>query len=132
MTDQQDKRRLRVLVVEDNPHVAELIRHGLRGNASVDAEFVIDCVMARDGYEATEQLRASRFDALIADIYLPGMDGASLIAAVRAGDHPDLPIIAVSAGGDPARKAAMDAGANVFVDKPMRLHALVATLQKLV
>ena len=43
----------------------------------------------------------------------------------------DLPIIAVSAGGDAARRAALDAGANIFLDKPMRLRQVMETIQRL-
>ena len=43
----------------------------------------------------------------------------------------DLPIIAVSAGGDAARRSALEAGANIFLDKPMRLRQVIETMQRL-
>jgi len=44
----------------------------------------------------------------------------------------DMAIIAFSAGGDPARDAALEAGANVFLDKPIRLRQVLETIQRLV
>ncbi|MCX5746839.1 MAG: response regulator, partial [Proteobacteria bacterium] len=71
-------------------------------------------------------------DALIIDVYLPVMDGPTVIAAARTElGLVDLPIIAVSAGGDSARKSALAAGANIFLDKPMRLRQVIDTIQRL-
>ena len=123
------KRTLRVLVVEDNPHIAELLRHGLAGKA-MDVAF--DCKLASDGRAAVELLSEQRFDVLIVDIYLPVLDGAGVISAVRTKlDQPALPIIAVSGGGDSARRAALAAGANLFIDKPMRLKSLLERIREL-
>jgi len=123
------KRTLRVLVVEDNPHIAELLRHGLAGK-SMDVAF--DCKLASDGRAAVELLSEQRFDVLIVDIYLPVLDGAGVISAVRTKlDLPGLPIIAVSGGGDSARRAALAAGANLFIDKPMRLKSLLERIREL-
>ena len=63
---------------------------------------------------------------------MPVLDGASLITQIRAGDkYKTTPIIAVSAGGESARQAALTAGANHFLDKPMRLREVIQTLQRL-
>ena len=75
---------------------------------------------------------AKAFDALIVDVYMPVIDGARVIQTARGElGLADLPIIAVSAGGDTARKSALDAGANIFLDKPMRLRQVIDTIQKL-
>ena len=88
---------------------------------------------AEDGRQAIELLRREQFDALIIDVYLPVLDGPKVIAQAR---HElgltDLPIIAVSAGGDSARRSALEAGANIFLDKPMRLRQVIDTIQRLV
>jgi CheY-like chemotaxis protein len=87
---------------------------------------------AEDGRQAVEMLRREAFDALIVDVYLPVIDGARVIQTARGElGLADLPIIAVSAGGDSARKSALDAGANIFLDKPMRLRQVIDTIQKL-
>ena len=127
-------RLFRVLVLEDNRHVAALIQDGLRGSSRRDFRDNISFVFksAEDGRQAVEILKREQFDALIIDVYLPIIDGPKVIQAARSelGLH-DLPIIAVSAGGDSARKSALAAGANIFLDKPMRLRQVIDTIQRL-
>ncbi len=126
-------RLFRVLVVEDNKHVAQLITEGLRGSSRRDfggVSFVFRS--AEDGRAAVEILRREKFDALIIDVYLPVVDGPKVIQQARTElGLTELPIIAVSAGGDSARRAALDAGANIFLDKPMRLRQVIDTMQRL-
>jgi uncharacterized protein (TIGR02266 family) len=124
----------RVLVVEDNRHVASLIHDGLKGSARREFGGGVTFAVrqAEDGRQAVEMLRREAFDALIVDVYLPVIDGARVIQTARGElGLADLPIIAVSAGGDSARKSALDAGANIFLDKPMRLRQVIDTIQKL-
>jgi uncharacterized protein (TIGR02266 family) len=126
-------RVVRVLIVEDNPHVARLIREGLAGGTKrefADTHFHFET--AGNGRDALDLLRDAPFDLMVIDIYLPVMDGPSVIAAVRADARLEkLPIIAVSAGGKAAREAALGAGADFFLDKPMRLREIIESLRKL-
>lgn len=127
-------RHLRVLVVEDNPHVASLIRDGLTGGGKRElaGRVTFQFETASNGRDAMELLRTQPFDVLITDIYLPVLDGANVIRAVRADPALcSLPIVAVSAGGSHAREAALNAGADFFLDKPMRLADIVATMRRL-
>jgi len=127
-------RLYRVLVVEDNKHVASLINDGLKGASRREFGGGVSFAVsnAEDGRQAVEILRREKFDALIVDVYLPVIDGARVIQTARGElGLADLPIIAVSAGGDSARKSALDAGANIFLDKPMRLRQVIDTIQKL-
>ncbi len=121
---------LRVLLAEDNPHVARLIREGLSSGRYSDAEFDIEG--AATGTDALALLQAEKFDVLVVDINLPVMDGATLIATLR--DDPrfvDFPIIAVSAGGRAAAAEARAAGADFFLEKPMRLREIIETMRQL-
>ncbi len=127
-------RVLRVLVVEDNRHVAELIQQGLIGSTRRDFGGGVSFLFrnAEDGHAALELLRTEPFDALIIDVYLPIVDGPTVIMVARRElGLVELPIIAVSAGGEPAREAALEAGANIFLDKPMRLRRVIETMQRL-
>ena len=127
-------RLFKVLLVEDNKHVSALIQDGLRGSTRREFEGGVSFVFrsAEDGRQAIEILRREQFDALIIDVYLPVLDGPKVIAQARQElALADLPIIAVSAGGDSARRAALDAGANIFLDKPMRLRQVIDTIQRL-
>ncbi|HET6610964.1 MAG TPA: response regulator [Kofleriaceae bacterium] len=128
-------RVLKLLVVEDNPHVADLIRDGLRGWQLRDSGDlpVFTFRTAHDGRQALDMLAAESFDALILDIYLPVLDGVTVIERIRAQKGlRALPIIAVSAGGASVRENALRAGADFFLDKPMRLRQIIDTMRRLV
>jgi len=127
-------RLIRVLVVEDNPHVANLIREGLHGSARREGEdLAFTFRTAVNGREALALLADEHFDAMIVDVYIPIVDGAHVIAAARRElGLRELPIIAVSAGGESARRAAVVAGADIFLDKPMRLRQVMDTMRALI
>jgi uncharacterized protein (TIGR02266 family) len=127
-------RVIRVLVVEDNVHVARLIREGLAGGTKRafggHLQFQFD--NASNGREALDKLHSNPPDLLVIDVYLPVMDGPAVIRAVRSDDAlRSLPIIAVSAGGSAAREEALKAGADFFLDKPMRLRQIIDSMRKL-
>ena len=122
---------VRVLVVEDNPHVAALVRNGLAGLGRRGGEVMFAVETAGNGRDALELLRTQRFDAAIIDIYLPVIDGAHVIAALRNELKLTLPVIAVSAGGPTARELALEAGADMFIDKPRRLRHVIETIHAL-
>lgn len=124
------RRALRVLLVEDNPHLAGMLRGGLRAPSTVDVEF--DLLTAANGREALDHLAAGGVDLAIVDIYLPVLDGAEVIRRARQElGLGNLPVIAVSAGGEAARTMALAAGANKFLDKPVRLREVFATVKEL-
>jgi CheY-like chemotaxis protein len=122
-----------VLIVEDNKHVCDLVRQGLAGSARRemrDVTFTFET--AENGAIALQLLKTRTYDAAIIDVYLPVLDGASLIQQARTAlGLTKLPIITMSAGGDGARNAALKAGASVFLDKPVRLREVVATMRQL-
>ncbi|MCP4448836.1 MAG: TIGR02266 family protein [Myxococcales bacterium] len=121
---------LRVLLAEDNPHVARLIREGLGSGRYSEADFEIE--EAATGTDAMALLYAESFDLLVVDINLPIMDGATLITKLRQdAKFADFPIIAVSAGGNAAAEEAHAAGADFFLEKPMRLREIIETMRKL-
>ncbi|MGE0400588.1 MAG: response regulator [Kofleriaceae bacterium] len=128
------QRVIEVLVVEDNRHISELVRNGLevsgrRGMTDV----AFNVATADDGGVAMQLLKANRYDVAIVDVYLPVIDGSSVIAQARQDlGLRGLAIIAVSAGGDAARHLAMAAGADLFIDKPMRLRQVIASIHELV
>jgi signal transduction histidine kinase len=80
----------RVLVVDDEPEIAELIADQLR-------ELDVDTVVALSGEEALEKLRAGRHDAVTLDILMPGMDGFEVLRQIRSDDELSAtPIVFVS------------------------------------
>jgi CheY-like chemotaxis protein len=129
----EEPRIIRVLLIEDNPHVAELICDGLDGAARRElagrVTFIFDVV--GDGQMALERLQTIEPDLIICDVYMPVMDGAQFLRHLRAA-RKDTPVIALSAGGPSAKEAAINAGANVFLDKPIRLHEVLKAAAMLI
>jgi len=115
---------MRVLVVEDEPKLAAFIRKGL-----LEDQFAVD--VAGDGETAVRLVQESRYDLVILDIMLPGMDGFAVCGAVRAG-QPDLPILMLSARGlIEDRVQGLDAGADDYLTKPFAFSELRARIRAL-
>jgi uncharacterized protein (TIGR02266 family) len=128
-------RVISVLVADHNPHVSELICTGLGASAkrTFGDTLAFQFMKAENGASAVELLRTTAFDIAIIDVYLPVIDGAKVIDHARCDlGLLDLPIIAISAGGDPARKSALAAGADLFLSKPMRLRDVIESMRQLV
>lgn len=125
---------VRVLIVEDNHHVAQLVSNGLAASARRElGQVAFTFTTAEDGAVALELLKQTTFDAAIVDVYLPVLDGPGFIRQARTAlGLTDLPIITMSGGGDSARNAALSAGATAFLDKPVRLKQVVDTMRQLI
>lgn len=125
-------RMVRVLVVDDNPHCAKLIQEGLHlaERRMFGNQVAFDVPTAATTADALAFLRKKPIDVLIADIYLGGASGATVIEHIRSHEHlRSIPVIAVSAGQDAAtREVAIEAGADVFIEKPLRLKQVVSTV----
>lgn len=124
-------RAICVLVVEDNPHCAKLIQEGLRlaGKRAFGNRVAFDVPMASNAADAFTFLHSRPIDVLITDIYLGGVSGTTVIEHVRADTGlRSIPVIAISAGDEATRHAALQAGANVFLTKPVRLRQIVSTV----
>lgn len=125
---------VRVLVADQNTHVSELICSGLvaagRRMFGDSLAFAADAV--EDGHSALSRLQGASFDVVIIDINLPLIDGTRVIDRARSElGLVALPIIAVSSGGSKARSTALAAGANAYLEKPMRLRDVIASLHEL-
>jgi two-component system alkaline phosphatase synthesis response regulator PhoP len=116
----------RVLVVEDEAHLAQ----GLRFN--LEAEGYAAEVVA-DGESATDRLLGKRenFDVVVLDIMLPGKDGFSVVAELRAARN-YVPVLMLTARGRPEDVLkGFASGADDYLAKPFDLSILLARLQGL-
>jgi DNA-binding response OmpR family regulator len=115
---------VRILVVEDDKHVARAVRRGLE-----DEGYAVDVALSgTDGeWFATE----NAYDALVLDVMLPGLAGDELCARLRqAGNW--VPILMLTARSGPAEEArALDAGADDFLAKPFSFVVLMARIRAL-
>ncbi|MFZ1413426.1 MAG: response regulator [Defluviicoccus sp.] len=109
----------RLLIVDDEPDVIELFRQSFRREIRAG---VYDLRFAASGADALRLLAGSAGGEsilLLCDINMPGMSGLELLSDVR-GRWPQLPVIMITAYGDPAiRTAALAQGAADFVTKPI-------------
>jgi DNA-binding response OmpR family regulator len=105
--------RARVLLVEDEADIRELIRYSL-------AQAGLEVEEASDGAEALEKLRAFVPDLIVLDLMLPGMPGLEVCQRLRSRAHtarmPIMVVSAKSAASDKALGLAM--GADDYVTKP--------------
>ncbi len=110
-----------ILVVEDEPQIAGLIRDYLE-----HAGFAV--LVAGDGAGALALARARRPDAVVLDLGLPGMSGVEVIRGLRG--WTTVPIIVLSArDAERDKVAALDAGADDYVTKPFGMDELFARLR---
>ncbi|MFZ4518549.1 MAG: response regulator transcription factor [Microthrixaceae bacterium] len=113
---------LTVLVVEDDPSVAEVLTTALGARGYT-------VVVTRTGTAAVRAAAAGGVDLVLLDLGLPDMDGLEVCRRLRAG-HGPLPVLVLTADGDEARKvAALDLGADDYVTKPFSMPELMARLR---
>jgi DNA-binding response OmpR family regulator len=116
----------RVLVVEDEAHLAK----GLRFNLEAEGHSVEVC---GDGETAIEKLLANRdsFDAVVLDVMLPGKDGFAVASALRKAKN-YVPVLMLTARGRPEDVLqGFAAGADDYLPKPFQLPIFLARLQGL-
>ena len=113
-----------ILIVEDEPAIAELISVNLRHNGFAP-------LWAEDGAAAQRELDAVLPDVILLDWMLPGQSGLELARKWRA--HPRtraVPILMLTARGDePDKVAGLDAGADDYITKPFSTQELLARIR---
>jgi two-component system OmpR family response regulator len=116
---------VRVLLVEDDPTIAEFVEKGLR-----EAGFAVD--VAADGRAGLEQALAAAHDAAIVDVMLPQLDGLALIDALRArGVRTPVLILSAKRTVDD-RVRGLQAGGDDYLTKPFAFAELLARVQALI
>src|SRR5918911_5112673 len=116
----------RVLIVEDDPAVRDVVEHALSREG-------METQTAPDGEKALESLRAARpFDLVVLDVMLPGIDGISVCQELRNGDSPstDAPVVMLTARDDETSVVVgLEVGADDYVTKPFRPRELVSRVR---
>ncbi|WP_063569784.1 response regulator [Achromobacter ruhlandii] len=117
---------MRILLIEDEAELARWLSRSLARHAG----FVVE--WADDGLIAERRLAVEEFDAVILDLGLPGMDGHTLLAKIRARDD-RTPVLVLTARDSLAEKiGTLHEGADDFLPKPFVVEELEARLIALV
>ena len=116
--------RPRVLVVDDDPNLTELL---------VDTLEVIgyEATPALSPKEALRMLSEESFNLVVTDISMPGMSGIELMQRIKE-ERADLPVMLITGvGSDELKQEAYDSGADGFLSKPFRIGKIEAEIGKL-
>jgi len=113
---------MRILIVEDDGKMAELLRRGLTGQGhSVE--------IAADGLDGLAKAEVLSFDAIVLDVMLPGIDGLNFVRRLRSGGA-RIPVLLLTAR-DSAKDIVrgLDVGADDYLTKPFSFEVLLARLR---
>ncbi|MFC7395378.1 response regulator transcription factor [Scopulibacillus cellulosilyticus] len=113
----------KILIVDDDPHIRELIRYFLQNEG-------FDVFEAEDGLKALNILETTKADLVILDIMMPNMDGWELCKELRT--YYDMPILMLTAKGETAQKIkGFELGTDDYLVKPFEPPELVARVKAL-
>jgi len=116
-------RVVNILVVDDDSHIRELVRHFLQLEGFIVHE-------AADGEEALTKLESVKADLVILDIMMPNMDGWQLCRELR--EHFDFPLLMLTAMGEtPQKIKGFELGTDDYLVKPFDPHELAARVKAL-
>jgi DNA-binding response OmpR family regulator len=113
---------VKILLVEDETEIGELIKNGLEKEG-----FVLD--YCQDGDSGMEHAMTRSYDAIVLDVMLPGRSGLEILKVIRAG-HNNVPVIIITARGETEdRIEGLDLGADDYLPKPFFVEELIARLR---
>jgi DNA-binding response OmpR family regulator len=114
---------VKILIVDDDPHIRELIGVFLRNEG-------LDIVEASDGVDALTKLETIKIDMAILDVMMPNMDGWQLCAELRK--HYDIPLLMITVKGETSQKVkGFQLGADDYLVKPFDPLELVVRVKAL-
>lgn len=113
---------MRMLVVEDEPGMASVLRRGLR-----ESGFAVD--VAADGEDGLWMATENDYDVAVVDLMLPGMDGLTLLRRLRQKERWTPVLLLTALDGVADRVLGLDLGADDYLTKPFAFSELLARLR---
>src|SRR6476620_2280917 len=115
---------MKILVVDDDPSVAEMIAEAVR-------TFGHEAAVALDGTEGLRLLESTPVDGVFLDLVMPGLGGLAVLTRIRS-RFPHVPVVILSAhAGDEETREAMALGASEVIMKPAGLAQFTEVLSRL-
>ena len=120
------EKKLRLLLVDDEPQLVEMVRMRLEASGYA-------VLSAGDGAEALEKARTQQPDLIILDLMLPKLNGYEVCTLLKQDPrYQQIPILMFTAKAQEKDEVlAMDCGANAYLRKPFRAEEMLATIQTL-
>jgi DNA-binding response OmpR family regulator len=115
---------MNVLIVEDDPSVARFL-------AQAVSEAGYTAQVESDGLQALHTARAARFDLILLDVMLPGLDGFEVCRRLRAAGVASLILIITARDATEDKVEGLDAGADDYIAKPFKVAELLARIRAL-
>lgn len=113
----------RLMIVDDDPHIRELVKHFLEREG-------FDVAEAADGREALDRLETVQVDMVVMDIMMPHMDGWELCRELR--EHYDIPLLMLTAKGETSQKVkGFELGTDDYLVKPFEPEELIVRVKAL-
>lgn len=117
----QSEEKSRLLIVEDDSDIRELLKHFLK-------EFVDEIIEAENGTAALEHVKTQEFDTILSDIEMPQMNGLKFLAYVRSLGQM-TPFVVLTAHGDHSRALeALSLGAFDFISKDSKKKMMIESV----
>lgn len=114
---------MKILVVEDEPKLAEYLRRAL-----TESNYIVD--VAHSGTDGRYLATEGHYDLVLLDVMLPGLDGYAVLQELRRGKH--VPVLMLTARDEVEdRVRGLQAGADDYLVKPFALSELLARVQAL-
>ena len=115
---------MRILLIEDDTTAAAYVSRGLAENGHV-------CDLLADGIDGLFQATRESYDVLVVDRMLPGLDGLSLVRALRAAGRRTPVLFLTALGGIDDRVEGLEAGGDDYLTKPFAFAELLARINAL-
>jgi DNA-binding response OmpR family regulator len=115
---------MRILIVEDNPRMAQALHAGLR-----EQGYAAD--MCHSGYEAEDLAASGVYDIVLLDLMLPDRDGVELCRSLRRRGFKSKILMLTALGSIPDKVQGLDAGADDYLPKPFEFEELLARVRAL-